>query len=114
MPIVKYVAVHTTPLSNIEYILNGDKNDEMKFATGINCTANPQEAYDEFRRTFEICAKERFFKSELVADKDKSEKPKQKEKVRIHHYIQSFPRMKMSLPRKLIRSVLNGRKRFRK
>lgn len=90
MPIVKYVAVHTTPLSNIEYILNGDKNDEMKFATGINCTANPQEAYDEFRRTFEICAKERFFKSEIVADKDKSEKPKQKEKVRIHHYIQSF------------------------
>ena len=90
MPIVKYIAVHTTPLSNIEYILNGDKNDEMKFATGINCTANPQEAYDEFRRTFEICAKERFFKSEIIADKDKSEKPKQKEKVRIHHYIQSF------------------------
>lgn len=88
MPIVKYVAVHTTPLSNIEYILNGDKNDEMKFATGINCTANPQGAYDEFRRTFEICAKERFFKSEIVADK--SDKPKKKEKVRIHHYIQSF------------------------
>lgn len=88
MPIVKYVAVHTTPLSNIEYILNGDKNDEMKFATGINCTANPQEAYDEFRRTFELCAKERFFKSEIVADK--SDKPKKKEKVRIHHYIQSF------------------------
>lgn len=88
MPIVKYVAVHTTPLSNIEYILNGDKNDEMKFATGINCTANPQGSYDEFRRTFEICAKERFFKSEIVADK--SDKPKKKEKVRIHHYIQSF------------------------
>ena len=88
MPIVKYVAVHTTPLSNIEYILNGDKNDEMKFATGINCTAHPQEAYDEFRRTFELCAKERFFKSEIVADK--SDKPKKKEKVRIHHYIQSF------------------------
>ena len=41
MPIVKYVAVHSTPLSNIEYILNGDKNDDMKFATGLNCTADP-------------------------------------------------------------------------
>ena len=30
MPILKYVAVHTTPQANIEYILNGDKNDEMK------------------------------------------------------------------------------------
>ena len=112
MPIVKYVAVHTTPLSNIEYILNGDKNDEMKFATGINCTANPQEAYDEFRRTFEICAKERFFKSEIVADKDKSEKPKQKEKCVFIITYNPFPQMKMSLLRKLIRSVLNGRKRF--
>lgn len=91
MPIVKYVAVHSTPLSNIEYILNGDKNDEMKFATGLNCTANPQSAYDEFRRTFEFNAKERFFKSDMDLKKyGTDEKPKVKEKVRIHHYIQSF------------------------
>jgi len=91
MPIVKYVAVHSTPLSNIEYILNGEKNDEMKFATGINCTASPQSAYDEFRRTFELCAKERFFKSEMdLKNYGTEEKPRFKEKVRIHHYIQSF------------------------
>ncbi|MBD5443924.1 MAG: relaxase/mobilization nuclease domain-containing protein [Lachnospiraceae bacterium] len=88
MPIIKHISIHSTPLSNIEYILNGDKNDEMKFATGLNCTANPQSAYDEFRRTFEYYAKERFFKSDLNFQND--EKKKSKEKVRIHHYVQSF------------------------
>lgn len=88
MPIIKHISIHSTPLSNIEYILNGDKNDEMKFATGLNCTSNPQSAYDEFRRTFEYYAKERFFKSDLNFQND--EKTKSKEKVRIHHYVQSF------------------------
>lgn len=91
MPIIKHISIHSTPLSNIEYILNGDKNDEMKFATGINCTANPQSAYDEFRRTFEYYAKERFFKSDLnFQEFQNDEKSKSKEKVRIHHYVQSF------------------------
>lgn len=91
MPIIKHISIHSTPLSNIEYILNGEKNDEMKFATGINCTANPQSAYDEFRRTFEYYAKERFFKSDLnFKEFQNDEKSKSKEKVRIHHYVQSF------------------------
>ena len=91
MPIIKHISIHSTPLSNIEYILNGDKNDEMKFATGINCTANPQSAYDELRRTFEYYAKERFFKLDLnFQEFQNDEKSKSKEKVRIHHYVQSF------------------------
>lgn len=91
MPIIKHISIHSTPLSNIEYILNGDKNDEMRFATGLNCTPNPQSAYDEFRRTFEYYAKERFFKSDLnFQEMKKDEKNKSKEKVRIHHYVQSF------------------------
>ncbi len=49
MPIIKHISIHSTPLSSIEYILNGEKNDEMKFATGLNCSVNPQSAYDEFR-----------------------------------------------------------------
>ena len=91
MPIIKHIAIHSTPLSNIEYILNGEKNDEMKFATGLNCSVNPQNSYDEFRRTFEYYAKERFFKSDLNYQNFQSdEKKKSKEKVRIHHYVQSF------------------------
>ncbi len=91
MPIIKHISVHSTPLSNIEYILNGEKNDEMKFATGINSTVDSQSAYDEFRRTFEYYAKERFFKSDMNFQYHKNdEKTKFKEKVRIHHYVQSF------------------------
>lgn len=91
MPIIKHISIHSTPLSNIEYILNGDKNGDMKFATGLNCSVNPQSAYDEFRRTFEMNAKERFFKSEMdLKNYGSEEKPRFKEKVRIHHYIQSF------------------------
>lgn len=91
MPIIKHISIHSTPLSNIEYILNGNKNDEMRFATGLNCTPNPQSAYDEFRRTFEYYAKERFFKSDLNFQQLRNdEKNKSKEKVRIHHYVQSF------------------------
>ncbi|MCM1327977.1 MAG: relaxase/mobilization nuclease domain-containing protein [Ruminococcus sp.] len=91
MPIIKHISIHSTPLSNIEYILNGEKNDEMKFATGLNCSVNPQSAYDEFRRSFEYYAKERFFKSDLnFQNFNSDEKTKSKEKVRIHHYVQSF------------------------
>lgn len=88
MPIVKYIAVHSTPLNNIEYILNGEKNDEMKFATGLNCNANVQDAYDEFRRTFELCARERFYKTGIEVKEAKN--AKSKVKIRLHHYIQSF------------------------
>lgn len=91
MPIIKHISIHSTPLSNIEYILNGEKNDEMKFASGLNCTPHPQSAYDEFRRTFEYYAKERFFKPDINFQKsENNEKTKSKEKVRIHHYVQSF------------------------
>lgn len=84
MPIIKHIAIHTTPKYTLEYILNGDKNDEMKFASGINCSVDPENAYNEFKRNFETFAGERFFKSEI------SEEERSKEKIRIHHYIQSF------------------------
>lgn len=82
MPILKQISVHTTPNKNIEYILNGDKNDEMKYATGLNCTADAKCATDELRQTFEHYAGEPFLKYELSG--------KKKERVRIHHFIQSF------------------------
>ncbi len=87
MPIVKHVSVHSTPLSNIEYILNGDKNDEAKYATGLNCSTDPITAYEQFRKTFEYYSHERFYKPEL---QNLSKSEREKSKVRIHHYIQSF------------------------
>ncbi|MBR4093505.1 MAG: relaxase/mobilization nuclease domain-containing protein [Oscillospiraceae bacterium] len=83
MPIVKHIAVHTTPKINIEYICNGDKTDELKYVSGINCPIDSGQAYDFFRRTFERFTGERFYKKSL----DENSK---KEKIRLHHYIQSF------------------------
>ena len=84
MAIVKHIAIHRSPLKLIRYILNGNKTDEMKLATGLNCTTDPESAYEEMGNTFERFAKERFSKKSQNADVGG------KEKIRLHHYIQSF------------------------
>lgn len=81
MAIVKYIAVHKSPKNFLRYIMNSDKTEEMKLVTGLNCTADLDFAYDEFSCVFEKYAKERFCKKSLSGGK---------EKVRLHHYIQSF------------------------
>ncbi len=90
MPIVKHISVHSTPLSCLKYILNGEKNDEMKYASGINCPTETEDAYEFFRHTFEHCTHERFYKESLNGMDDRTAEKRDKEKVRLHHYIQSF------------------------
>lgn len=87
MGIVKHISIHTQPLSFLQYIMNGDKNSDMKYATGINIVADPEQAYEEFRQSFERYSGERFFKKSLL---DKTEEQLKREKIRLHHYIQSF------------------------
>ena len=81
MAIIKYIAVHKSPKNFLRYIMNGDKTEEMKLVTGMNCTADLDFAYNEFSRVFEKYAKERFCKKSVTSEK---------EKIRMHHYIQSF------------------------
>lgn len=60
----------TTNLNGlIEYVMNGDKTDEMKYVSGVNCL--PETAYEEMMST-----KNRFNKG--------------KEKIIGYHLIQSF------------------------
>ena len=60
----------TTNLNGlIEYVMNGDKTDEMKYVSGVNCL--PETAYEEM-----IATKNRFNKG--------------KEKIIGYHLIQSF------------------------
>lgn len=61
--------------------MNGDKTEKMKLVTGLNCTADLNFAYDEFSRVFEKYAKKRFCEKSVTSGK---------EKIRLHHYIQSF------------------------
>ena len=88
MPIIKHISIHKSPLSMLEYIMNGDKNSDMKYASGINCEADVISAYSAFKYTFERCSRDNFFKYTSNESKDR---------IRIHHYIQSFsPEEKIS------------------
>lgn len=81
MPYVKQISVHKSPLKMLQYILNGDKNSDMKYASELNCVTDTYTAYKLFEKSFESNTGERFF----VYDGIKS-----KNNVRIHHYVQSF------------------------
>ena len=66
----------TTNLNGlIEYVMNGDKTDEMKYVSGVNCL--PETAYEEMMST-----KNRFNKG--------------KEKIIGYHLIQSFARYEVT------------------
>lgn len=88
MPIVKYIPIHQSPKRLIGYILNSGKTNDLKYATGLNVPVDDiNSCYDTMCETFEIASGERFFKRSL--DGMDGEK-KKKERVRLHHYIQSF------------------------
>ena len=85
MPIVKHIAVHVSPKVFLKYILNGDKNADMTYASGLNCDV--KSCYKAFKKNFEHFSGERFFKPSTIFQDEES---KQKEAIRCHHYIQSF------------------------
>jgi hypothetical protein len=85
MPIVKQISIHNSPKRFIEYILNPQSCCK---ATGLNIIEDVDRAYEMFRWVFEKNAGERFYKNEVTEGKDK---------IRLHHYIQSFdPKEKIS------------------
>ena len=61
--------------------MNRVKTNGMELVTGLNVTADLDFAYNEFSRVFEKYARKRFCKKSITGGK---------EKVRLHHYIQSF------------------------
>lgn len=81
MAIIKYKAVHTSPKKFLSYIMNEAKTNGSELVTGLNCTANVDYAFNQMALVFENCSKERF---------DKKLNNDGKEKIRLHHYIQSF------------------------
>ena len=83
MAYVKHTAIHTTPKAHLKYILNPDKNEEMKYVTGICCRDDLETAYDNFKEIFEKYNTEKFDDCELS-------KKSGKRHIRIHSYTQSF------------------------
>ena len=82
MAYVKHTAIHTTPKEHLRCILNPDKNEEMKYVTGICCGDDLETAYDNFKEIFEKYNNEEFEKCYSSNSG--------KRNIRIHSYIQSF------------------------
>lgn len=83
MAYVKHTAIHTTPKAHLKYILNPEKNEEMKYVTGICCGDDLETAYDNFKKIFEKYNDEDF-------DNCETSKKGGKRNIRIHSYTQSF------------------------
>ena len=81
MAIVKYNAVHVSPKAHLKYILNPDKNEQMKYVTGICCNDDLENAHADFKQLFEMYDSEKF---------DVYKKGAGKNHIRLHTYIQSF------------------------
>ena len=83
MAYVKHTAIHTTPKAHLKYILNPEKNEKMKYVTGICCGDDLETAYDNFKEIFEKYNDENFDNCEIS-------KKGGKRNIRIHSYTQSF------------------------
>ena len=51
MAYVKHTAIHTTPKAHLKYILNPEKNEKMKYVTGICCGDGLETAYDNYSKS---------------------------------------------------------------
>lgn len=85
MPIIKHIPIYAAPKRLLSYVTN-EKKTEKTLVTGLNCSANVSEAYEDMKFGFEMFSGERFFKRSIRSETAKSEK----QKIRLHHYIQSF------------------------
>ena len=64
MPIIKYIAVHGSPLKLLKYVTDKNKT-ENTLITGLNCSADAQIAYKEMEQSFEHFSGQRFWKKSL-------------------------------------------------
>lgn len=85
MPIIKHIPIYAAPKRLLAYVTN-EKKTEKTLITGINCSEKYSEAYEDMKFNFEMYSGERFFKRSIKPETAKTEK----QKIRLHHYIQSF------------------------
>ncbi len=85
MPIIKHIPIYSAPKRLLAYVTN-EKKTEKTLITGLNCSINSADAYEDMKINFEMYAHERFFKRSIKSETAKAEK----QKIRLHHYIQSF------------------------
>ena len=87
MAIIKHISIKVSPLALLKYITGETKDEEVKFITGLNCSEEAESAYMEMGICYQSFANEKFF-----ARRNDSGK----QKVKMHHYIQSFSKGEIS------------------
>ena len=85
MPIIKHIPIYAAPKRMLAYVTNEEKT-EHTLVTGLNCAKKFEDAYEDMKFIFETYNGERFFKKSIKSDTAEMEK----QKIRLHHYIQSF------------------------
>lgn len=80
MSYVKSISIKTTVKKSIQYILNPDKTEGLLYASGINCIANADVAYNQF------CDVYKQYNDVLYSSSSKGKKAP----IKAHHFIQSF------------------------
>ena len=85
MPIIKHIPIYAAPKRMLAYVTNEEKTEDT-LVTGLNCSTKYNDAYEDMKFNFEMYSGERFFKRSIKSDTAKRER----QKIRMHHYIQSF------------------------
>ena len=85
LPIIKHIPIYAAPKRMLAYVTNEEKT-EHTLVTGLRCSKNFEDAYNDMKYTFETYSGERFYKRSVTSDTAQ----KERQKIRLHHYIQSF------------------------
>ena len=64
MPIIKHIPIYSAPKKLLSYAAN-EKKSEKTLITGLNCSSNAADAYEEMKVNFEMSDK-----ADLIAAKN--------------------------------------------
>lgn len=73
MPIIKHIPIYAAPKRMLAYVTNEEKA-ENTLVTGLNCSENYNDAYEDMKFNFEMYSGERFFKRSIRSDTAKRER----------------------------------------
>ena len=72
MPIIKHIPIYSAPKRLLAYVANAKKT-EKTLVTGLNCSDDFSETYEDMKLNFEMYANERFFKRSIKTETAETE-----------------------------------------
>lgn len=91
MPIIKHISIRSGVNKFLSYIEQAYKTQNGTLITGVNISADINEAYQAFRDTYNIYSMVNNFDKQTINDERNSKGHKiEHGKIVMHHYVQSF------------------------